>query len=477
MNTVVAHSPDRSVARVEPLVIDVELIRKYGGNGPRYTSYPTADRFVEAFDDRAYRHYLGQRNADGITRIRPLGVYLHVPFCDTLCFYCACNKIATKDHARAHRYVAQLETELKLVAGALGRERKLSRMHWGGGTPTFLADDDAAHLMRRLRATFDFAPAGEHSIEIDPRRAGPERIEQLASLGFNRLSIGVQDFDPAVQRAVNRIQSVEETKAVIDAGRRHGFRSINLDLIYGLPKQTQAGFAATIEQVVALDPDRIALYSYAHLPALFQPQQRILQADLPFPEVKLALLAHAIERLGAAGYAYIGMDHFAKPTDELAIAQVQGRLTRDFQGYSVGSDSDLIGLGVSSIGKIGPTYVQNIKQQDLYQLALECGRLPVLRGLELSRDDLLRRAVIQALACQFTVAKESFESGYLIDFDRYFATELKALAPLADDGLVELESGWINVTARGRLVVRAVCMVFDRYLRAAQERGTYSRIV
>jgi len=456
------------------LVVDTALIRKYGGNGPRYTSYPTADRFVEAFDHRAYRDYLAQRN---VGRPRRLGLYLHVPFCDTLCFYCACNKIATKDRARGHRYAQHLEREIELVSAALPDERKLFKMHWGGGTPTFLADEDASRLVAKLRENFDFDPNGEYAIEIDPRRAGPERIAHFASIGFNRLSVGVQDFDPTVQRAVNRIQSVEETKAVIDAGRANGYTSINMDLIFGLPKQTLEGFLQSLERVIECDPDRIALYSYAHLPSMFMPQRRILEAELPQPEVKLALMESAIERLGQAGYVYIGMDHFAKPTDELAVAQRQGLLTRDFQGYSVGGECDLIGFGVSAIGKIGPTYVQNVKDLASYQLMLDRGDLPVLRGIELTHDDLLRRAVITSLACQFEVAKESFEIAYLIDFDSYFATELKDLEKLAADGLVELEDGWITITPRGRLLVRAVCMVFDRYLRAAQERNKYSRVM
>ena len=468
-------TPERPIARATPLVVDTALIRKYGGNGPRYTSYPTADRFIEAFDDRAYGHYLGQRAVGRLTR--PLGLYLHVPFCDTLCFYCACNKIATRDRARAHRYAVAVGREIELVGQALGRECKVARMHWGGGTPTFLSEADSAWLIGRLRETFDFDPHGEFAIEVDPRRAAPDRIAQLASLGFNRLSVGVQDFDPAVQRAVNRIQSIEETVAVIEAARRHGFGSINIDLIYGLPKQNVEGFEATLRQVIACDPDRIALYSYAHLPALFKPQRRIQEAELPQPDVKLALLGNAIERFSEAGYVYIGMDHFAKPTDELAIAQAHGRLTRDFQGYSVNGDGDLIGLGVSAIGKVGPTYCQNVKQQDEYQMLLDSGRLPVFRGIELSRDDLLRRAVIQALSCQFAVEKESFEIAYLIEFDRYFAEEMKILEPFAGDGLVEMEDGWILITPRGRLMVRAVCMVFDRYLRAAQERSGYSRVI
>jgi oxygen-independent coproporphyrinogen-3 oxidase len=280
-------------AQESGLVVDTALIRKYGGNGPRYTSYPTADRFVEAFDHRAYRDYLAQRNVGGRLP-RRLGLYLHVPFCDTLCFYCACNKIATKDRARGHRYALHVEREIELVSSVLSDERKLFKMHWGGGTPTFLADEDASRLVAKLRQNFDFDPNGEYAIEIDPRRAGPERIAHFASIGFNRLSIGVQDFDPVVQRAVNRIQSVEETKAVIDAGRANGYTSINMDLIFGLPKQTLEGFLRSLERVIECDPDRIALYSYAHLPSMFTPQRRILEADLPQPEVKLALMESAI---------------------------------------------------------------------------------------------------------------------------------------------------------------------------------------
>ena len=473
--TLAALHAETAVTPVESLPVDAPLLRKYGGNGPRYTSYPTADRFVEAFDEAAYRDWLGRREIGGFAR--PLGLYVHVPFCDTLCFYCACNKIAAKDRAKGTRYVDHLLREASLVSEALGGSRRVSKMHWGGGTPTFLREDDCERLVLGLRSRFDFASEGEYAIEIDPRKADANRIAHLASLGFNRLSLGVQDFDPAVQRAVNRVQSLEQTREVIEAGRAHGFRSINLDLIFGLPLQTLEGFSRTLDRVVECDPDRVALYSYAHLPTAFSPQRRIIPAELPRPEVKLELMSMAIRKLGEAGYVYIGMDHFAKPTDELAIAQRRGRLTRDFQGYSVGGDGDLLGLGVSSIGKVGPTYVQNIKTLEEYYAAVSEGRLPVLRGIELTADDLLRRAVIQSLACQFTVSKESIEIAHLIEFDRYFAAELQDLQKLEADGLVELEEGWIHVTPRGRLLVRAVCMVFDKYLRQAQQRAQYSRVM
>ncbi len=475
MNAAIAVAVSTSPLQDAPLVIDAEMIRKYGGSGPRYTSYPTADRFVEAFDRDAYRHWLANRSIGGFAR--PLGLYVHVPFCESPCFYCACNKITTRDHTRGRKYVDYLLKEMRLGADCLGADRRISRMHWGGGTPTFLGDEECARLVSAIRATFDVDPQGEYAIEIDPRRVDGGRIATLARLGFNRMSLGVQDFDIDVQTAVNRVQSFEETFAAIFAGRANGFRSINMDLIYGLPRQTVAGFERTLEQVLECSPDRIALYSYAHLPSMFKGQRRIKDAELPTGDVKLELLSRAIERLGEAGYLYIGMDHFARPTDELAIAQAQGRLTRDFQGYTASGDGDLVGLGNSAIGKIGPTYVQNEKALDAYYGAIDRGELPVLRGIVLNPDDVARRAVIQALACHFSLSKEAIEIGHLMDFDRYFATEMRDLEAMEKDGLVELEDDWIHVTPLGRLLVRSVCAVFDRYLRATQERSRYSRVM
>jgi oxygen-independent coproporphyrinogen-3 oxidase len=468
-------SPAPTNPIASPLIVDTRLVRKYGGNGPRYTSYPTADRFIEAFGESRYRYWLGHRATGGFTR--PLGLYVHIPFCDTLCFYCACNKIATRNHAKADTYLGYLDREIAMASGALVGSRRISKMHWGGGTPTFLGAAGAERLMRALRSRFDFDPRGEYAIEVDPRKVDAEGIAHLGAIGFNRMSVGVQDFDRDVQRAVNRIQSVEQTRTVIDAARANGFRSVNVDLIYGLPKQTVPGFLRSLERVIECDPDRIALYGYAHLPAMFAPQRKIIPIDLPLPETKLQLMTSAIERLGEAGYVYIGMDHFAKPTDELAVAQRQGRLIRDFQGYSCGGEADLIALGVSAISNVGPSYSQNVKDLDGYYARIDQGELPVLRGIELTQDDLVRRAVIQALACHFSVSKESIGIAYLVDFDRYFAREMKDLQALVDDGLVELEPDWIHVTPRGRLLVRAVCMVFDRYLREAQTRASYSRVM
>ena len=457
------------------LVIDPVLIRKYDLAGPRYTSYPTADLFVEAFGEAEYRQWLGRRNIGGIQQ--PLSLYVHLPFCDTVCYYCACNKVVTRDHGRSAKYIKYLAQELAATAELLGGGRRVSQMHFGGGTPTFLSPEEMRSLADAIGAHFDFEPNAERSIEIDPRKLGPGRMGELAELGFNRISVGVQDFDPAVQQAVHRVQSEEETRRALGEARALGFRSVNLDLIYGLPKQSLDSFNATLDRVLALDPDRIALYNYAHLPSLFKPQRRINEADLPAPETKLQILTLAIGRLTRAGYLYIGMDHFAKPQDELAVAQRQGRLQRNFQGYSTLPEADLLGFGISAIGRVGPTYCQNLKRLDDYYAALDAGRLPVWRGLELSADDLLRRAVIQALACHFRVSIESIELAHLVDFHRTFAAELQELKQLADDGLVEIQPDWIVVTPKGRLLVRAVCMVFDRYLRERRSRASYSKVI
>ena len=456
------------------LVIDPVLIRTHDVSGPRYTSYPTADRFVEAYGDPELRQWLARRNIGGFSQ--PLSLYVHLPFCENVCYYCACTKVVTRDHGRSAKYIKYLEKELALLAPLLGDARAIRSMHWGGGTPTFLARDEMSALIRALESTFARAPRTEYSIEVDPRSAEPGTMGFLADLGFNRVSLGVQDFDPAVQKAVHREQSVATTQRVMAEARASGFASVNFDLIYGLPKQTLDSFHRTLDQVLLLDPDRIALYSYAHLPKLFKPQRRIAEAELPSAEAKLQLMTLAIGRLTRAGYLYIGMDHFAKPGDELAVAQQLGRLARGFQGYSTHA-GDLIGLGVSAIGQIGPTYYQNVKELERYYAALDAGRLPVLRGLELDADDLTRRAVIHGLMCHFRVSIEAIELSHLIDFRRYFAAELKDLQRLAADGLVEIGPDWIVVTPRGRLLVRAVGMVFDRYLRQAREGARYSRVI
>jgi len=453
---------------------DRATLRRYDQPGPRYTSYPTADRFFEAFDAAAYGRWLAEPGAGGV---RPLSLYVHVPFCNTICYYCGCNKIVTRDHAKATEYLGYLEKEIDLVAARLTGGRRVEQLHLGGGTPTYLSSEELQRVMVLLRARFAIEPRAEMSIEIDPRTAPPEKIRALAALGFNRLSIGVQDFDAEVQEAVNRIQSFEVTQASIEAARASGFTSVNLDLIYGLPLQTPARFAATLDRVLELNPDRIALYHYAHLPERFKPQRRIDAAALPSPQEKLTIMMEAIRRLCAAGYEYIGMDHFAKTNDDLARAQRQGRLHRNFQGYSTRPDYDLIGLGVSAISKVGPTYAQNVRTLDEYYECLRGGGLPTQRGIQLNADDLVRRAVIMALMCHFEVAKESIATAHLIDFDDYFARELAELVHFQEAGLIECNKDWISVTPKGKLLVRAMAMVFDRYLREDRARRPYSKIV
>ena len=464
-----------SEERHPQLQVDLDLIRRLDRKGPRYTSYPTADRFVEAFDADAYRIWAGKRNIGGISR--PLSIYVHIPFCKSVCFYCGCNKIVTKDASKAITYLDYLFTEMRMQSELFREEPRVQQLHWGGGTPTYLSHEQMCSLMQRTRESFDLAPDGEYSIEIDPRKIADDTIALLRALGFNRLSLGVQDFDPDVQRAVNRIQSEEETERVLTAARREGFRSVSMDLIYGLPKQTVMSFNRTLEKVIALRPDRIAIYNYAHLPTLFKPQRRILEEDLPLPETKLQILGLGIRRLTDAGYVYIGMDHFARPEDELTVAQMQGRLHRNFQGYSTHADCDLVALGVSAIGKVGPTYSQNHRTLEDYYDALDRGDLPIMRGLELSADDLARRTIIQSLMCHFELSTESIEIAYLLDFESYFRQELEDLKLYEAEGLIDIERGWLSVTPKGRLLIRNICMVFDRYLRAGEDRARYSKLI
>ena len=455
--------------------LDLNLIRRLDRNGPRYTSYPTADRFVEAFGPDNFRSWVEKRNIGGVNR--GLSIYVHLPFCSTLCFYCACNKIATRDRAKGERYLAYLEREIALQA-ALFRDRPLvEQMHWGGGTPTFYHPEQLGRLFGMLRSEFTFSPDGEYSIEIDPRTVDAGGVAALREMGFNRASLGVQDFDPDVQRAVNRRQSVEQTLAVLAAARSAGFASVNVDLIYGLPLQNLMSFNRTLATVTGARPDRIAIYNYAHLPSRFTPQRRIDESELPSPDTKLKLLGLAVQRLTDAGYVYIGMDHFALPDDALAVAQRQGRLHRNFQGYSTHADCDLAAFGVSAIGAMGPTYFQNHRGLDKYYDSLDRGELPIARGIELTADDLVRRAVIQALMCQFALSKEAIEIAFLIDFDRHFEAEMDELAELARLGLVACDPRWITVTPRGRFLIRNVCMVFDKYLRHDQEVRRYSRVI
>jgi oxygen-independent coproporphyrinogen III oxidase len=471
MNAALAHGESEQVA----LAFDPRLVRKYDGHGPRYTSYPTADRFDAGFGADDYVAAIRTRNA--CSPSRPLSLYVHLPFCNTICYYCACNKIVTRNRAHAARYLDHLEREIAQVALLVEGEPHVTQLHWGGGTPTFLAHDEMRRLMQALRQPFAFDRDAEISIEVDPRKVERETVAFLANLGFNRMSIGVQDFDPVVQVAVNRVQSEAQTRAVIDEARAAGFGSINIDLIYGLPRQTVAGFATTLDKVIAAAPDRIALYSYAHVPQLFKSQRRIAPGELPAAEAKLDILAHAIERLTAAGYVYIGMDHFARPDDELAVAQREHRLHRNFQGYSTRAECDLLGFGVSAIGKVGNAYVQNVKTLDAYYERVATNALPVLRGRTLDREDVLRRDVIQRLMCDFMLRFADVERAHAIRFAEHFEPELAALRCLAGDGIVEIDRDAVVVTPVGRVLVRVVAMVFDAYLSEHREAPRYSRVV
>ena len=457
--------------------ITTELLTKFDVPGPRYTSYPTADRFVEAFGEADYIQALEQRRAGPAAMALPLSLYVHIPFCESLCYYCACNKIITKHHERSAPYLRYLSKEVDLHVQHIGAGQSVSQLHLGGGTPTFFSDDELSELMAMLRRNFNLVPGGEYSIEVDPRTVTAERLAHLARLGFNRLSFGVQDFDPIVQKAVHRVQPAEQVFALVEAARGIGFESINVDLIYGLPKQTPESFDRTLAQVAELRPDRIALYAYAHLPERFKPQRRIIAIDLPGAPNKVAMLARSLAAFEQAGYVYVGMDHFALPNDALAVAKRQGRLHRNFQGYSTQPDCDLIGLGVSAIGKVGATYSQNAKSLEEYQDLLDHGHLPVARGLAVSRDDLLRRCVIMALMCQGEVMFESAELAHLIDFRSYVASELETLRGMQDQGLVELSDTGIKVTPMGWFFVRGVAMVFDKYLQADRTRARFSKIL
>ena len=458
-------------------VVSPDLLRKFDFNGPRYTSYPTADRFVEAFAEDAYLQALKQRRIGPLASTLPLSLYVHLPFCESLCYFCACNKIITKHHDKADTYLRYLSREIDLHTTHMETMPSVNQLHLGGGTPTFLSDEQLAALMAKLRRGFNFSPLGNYAIEVDPRTVDAGRLAALAKLGFNRLSFGVQDFDLAVQKSVHRIQPAEQVFALVAAARKLGFESINVDLIYGLPRQTPESFDRTLAQIAALKPDRIALYAYAHLPERFKPQRRIVTAELPDTSAKIAMLSRSLEALKAAGYVYVGMDHFALPGDALAVAKRQGRLHRNFQGYSAQADGDLVAFGLSGIGKIGASYSQNAKTLDEYYDHLDQGRLPVVRGMTLARDDLVRRAVIMALMCQGKLQFESVENAFLIDFKRYFANEFDALLGLANQGLVTVSDSGIQVTANGWFFVRAVAMVFDRYLQIDQNRSKFPKII
>ncbi|RUT40117.1 oxygen-independent coproporphyrinogen III oxidase [Pseudomonas sp. PAMC 29040] len=453
---------------------DSDLIRRYDLAGPRYTSYPTAMQFTDQVSTFDLLHALRESRKAS----RPLSLYVHVPFCANICYYCACNKVITKDRGRAQPYLQRLEQEIRQVACHLDPRQTVEQLHFGGGTPTFLSHAELRQLMASLRENFTLLDddSGDYGIEIDPREADWSTMGLLRELGFNRVSIGLQDLDPQVQRAVNRLQSLEETRAVIDAARTLQFRSINIDLIYGLPKQTPEAFAQTINEVISLQPDRLSVFNYAHLPERFMPQRRINTSELPSPAAKLEMLERTIAQLTAAGYRYIGMDHFALPDDELAIAQEEATLQRNFQGYTTHGHCDLIGLGVSAISQIGELYCQNDSDITQYQRTLASGQLATARGLLCNQDDRIRREVIQQIICNLNLPFAHIEQVFNIDFRGYFAQQWPALQRMAADGLITLDHEQLTVLPAGRLLVRSVCMVFDGYLEQAS-RQRFSRVI
>jgi len=454
---------------------DTRLIQKYDIAGPRYTSYPTAVQFTPEFTEADYRQQAAKSNASG----RDLSLYFHLPFCDTICYYCACNKVVTKDRSKAEPYLSMLHKEIAMQGELFDQSRKVNQLHWGGGTPTFISHQQMTELMQVTRQHFNLYDddRGEYSIEIDPREVTRDSIKLLRNIGFNRMSLGVQDFDPAVQKAVNRIQSEEQTLTALSSARDYGFKSISTDLIYGLPLQTEKSFALTLQRIIEISPDRISLFNYAHMPTLFKPQRRINEDEMPSAEIKLAILKQSIETLTGAGYVYIGMDHFAKPNDELSIAQQQGKLYRNFQGYATHADCDLIGMGITSIGTVDNSFSQNVKTLDEYQNLIGAGKLAVFRGVEIDDDDLLRRAVIMQLICHFNLKFADIESKFRIDFKKYFTNEITRLTVMCEDGLIEMDSQSIQVTAKGRLLIRNICMVFDRYLKSAENSQRFSKAI
>ena len=456
---------------------DAEMIKRYDTSGPRYTSYPTAVAFTEEFGEANYLEHVKNSNDDLIPS--PLSLYFHIPFCDTVCFYCACNKIATKDYSRAEVYLEYLYKEIEMQAALYDHDRKVEQLHFGGGTPTFLSDEQIEALMEKIRKHFNLyiSDDGDYSIEIDPRSVNAKTIGVLRDVGFNRFSLGVQDVNDKVQKAVNRIQPIEETRGIIQACRDNEARSISIDLIYGLPFQTVDTFSETLDEIIMLSPDRISVFNYAHLPTRFKPQRRINEADLPSSEVKLEILQLSIETLISAGYVYIGMDHFAKPDDELALAQESGKLHRNFQGYTTHSNCDLVAMGVSSISSVAGCYSQNTKDIDKYYAAIETKKLPIVKGLSLDDDDKVRRRVIQQLACHFKLEFELFETSYGFRFVDVFAREIKMLEPMVNDGLLSIDEERMVVFASGRFLIRNICMVFDVGLRKKGVKERFSKVI
>lgn len=458
------------------ILFNKELIQRYDYAGPRYTSYPTAKQFSTDYNDSDYRQWVHESNEDPIPS--SLSLYLHIPFCDTICYYCGCSKIVTKDRTRAAPYLELLKKEIAMQGALFADDRKVIQIHWGGGTPTFLTDEEIADITNSLHDSFHIDDnSGEFGIEVDPRTVNEARIRHLREMGFNRISFGVQDFDPRVQKAVNRIHTTEEIMASILAARNNHFASINIDLMYGLPEQTPETFERSLDAVITATPDRLAVYNYAHMPEMFKPQRRIDEAALPSPEQKLAILQLTIEKLQQAGYVYIGMDHFAKATDDLVKAQQDGTLHRNFQGYSTHANCDIIAMGITAISRVGDNYSQNVRSIEEYDTRLKEDRLATYRGIELEPDDVLRREIINQLMCHNRLDIERIEKKWGINFINYFEDALPKLDEMIDDELITMNNKTIAITPKGRLLTRSVCMQFDRYLQQEKVQRAYSRVI
>ncbi|SEF75250.1 oxygen-independent coproporphyrinogen III oxidase [Marinobacterium lutimaris] len=454
---------------------DLDLIRRYDLSGPRYTSYPTALQF----DPELSATELVEAGRSSADQSSPLSLYVHIPFCEHVCYYCACNKVITRRRDKAQPYLDTVYQEMEQLSRWYSGDRQVNQLHWGGGTPTFISDQQMRDLMTHLRSNFNLRDddKGDYSIEVDPREAQDTSLQVLREIGFNRISLGVQDLDPQVQEAVNRIQPTEQTLRVLHTSRELGFKSINMDLIYGLPHQTLDGFNATLDSVIEMSPDRLSVFNYAHLPDRFRSQRHIQAEHLPSPETKLDILQSTIEKLLAAGYVYIGMDHFAKPNDELALAQANGHLHRNFQGYTTHSDCDLVAMGVSAISQIGDVYYQNEHEISAYSQAVADRGNAVRRGVKLTTDDHIRRAVITQLICHFELKPAQIESDFGISFSHYFQKELESLGQFAEDGLISLNADLIRVTDAGRLLIRRICMAYDAYIPQETATRRYSRII
>lgn len=459
------------------VIFNKDLIKRYDRSGPRYTSYPTAVQFSTDYSYDDYCEWANDSNDDPIPT--PLSLYLHIPFCDTICYYCGCSKIVTKDKGKAPEYIDLLKKEIALQGKLFDKDRPVSQIHWGGGTPTFLDNKQISDIFNTLKQHFNLVEndIGEFGIEVDPRTVDAERIAFLRSVGFNRISFGVQDFNPDVQLAVNRVHSKEQIIEVINAARENNFHSINIDLMYGLPKQTLSSFEQTIQDIIETSPDRIAVYNYAHLPDMFKPQRRINEDELPSAKEKLQILQLTIEKLQQAGYAYIGMDHFAKQEDDLSKAQQQGTLHRNFQGYSTHADCDIIAMGITAISQIGDNYSQNVRSIEEYAQQLEQGKVPIFRGIELESDDILRRDIINQLMCNNQLNIHQLEQRWGIEFEKYFSDAMPALNKMAEDDLIILDKQHIKITASGRLLTRTICMEFDRYLKNPETQQRFSKVI